>query len=183
MQDLHPDIQGALGGEGFHPRPQADERGAVIPIDPAPLVLVVDDELTPRSIVSRMVRSLGYRVRSCRSGATALAYLQEHPGAVRLVLADLGMPRMDGGELAERAQDLRQGVRVALMAGHHDPHVGDLIAGYADLPFLLKPVTFGDLAELLERLLGTATRAVAPPSVRRSGAARRASGSTGSRVG
>jgi CheY-like chemotaxis protein len=176
MQDLHPDIQGALGGEGFRRQPQADEPGALVPIDAAPLVLVVDDELTPRSIVSRMVRSLGYRVRSCRSGGFALAYLQEHPGAVRLVLADLGMPRMDGGELAERAQDLRQGVRVALMAGRHDPHVGDLLAGYADLPFLLKPVTFGDLAELLERLLGTATRAVAPPSVRRSGAARRASG-------
>ena len=98
-------------------------------IDPVPLVLVVDDELTPRSIVTRMVRSMGYRVQSCRGGASALRYLQEHPGTVRLLLADLGMPRMDGGELAERAQDLGQGLRIALMASHGDPHVGDLVAG------------------------------------------------------
>jgi hypothetical protein len=34
------------------------EEVTVLPLDP--LVLVVDDELTPRSIITRMVRSLGY---------------------------------------------------------------------------------------------------------------------------
>jgi CheY-like chemotaxis protein len=149
----------------------------VLPLDPAPLVLVVDDELTPRSIVARMVRALGYRVRSCHSGTAALRFLQEHPGSVRLVLADLGMPRMDGGELAERAQDLGQRLRIALMASHGDPHVGDLVAGYADLPFLTKPVAFGDLAELLEQLIGLPVPASPPArSIRKSGARRRVSG-------
>lgn len=62
----------------------------VLPLDRDPLVLVVDDELTPRSIVARMVRSLGYRARSCRSGLVALRFLKAHPGEVRLHLADLG---------------------------------------------------------------------------------------------
>ena len=156
---------------------EVGETPGVIPLDPAPLVLVVDDELTPRSIVSRMVRSLGYRVRSCHSGAAALRFLQEHPGAVRLVLADLGMPRMDGGELAERAQDLGQRARIALMASHGDPHVGDLVAGYADLPFLTKPVAFGDLAELIEKLIGPpVTSAPAQRLPRPSGSRRRSSG-------
>ena len=31
----------------------------VFPLEPDPLVLVVDDELTPRAIIARMVRSLG----------------------------------------------------------------------------------------------------------------------------
>jgi CheY-like chemotaxis protein len=153
------------------------DAGTGFAIDPVPLVLVVDDELTPRSIVARMVRSMGYRVQSCQGGAAALRYLQEHPGTVRLLLADLGMPRMDGGELAERAQDLGQRLRIALMASHGDPHVGDLVAGYADLPFLRKPVSFGELAELLQRLVGPPV-AAAPlmPPVRRSGAGRRISG-------
>jgi CheY-like chemotaxis protein len=67
-------------------------------------VLVVDDEVTPRSIVSRMVRAMGYPVRTCRSGRDALHFLAAHPRQARLLLADLGMPRMDGGELAERAR-------------------------------------------------------------------------------
>jgi CheY-like chemotaxis protein len=142
-----------------------------------PLVLVVDDELTPRSIVGRMIRSMGYRVQSCQSGPAALRYLQEHPGTVRLLLADLGMPRMDGGELAERAQDLGHRLWTALMASQHDPHAADLLAGYADLPFLRKPVSFGELAELLQRLIGPPVPVVPPPpSVRRSGAGRRISG-------
>jgi CheY-like chemotaxis protein len=156
---------------------ETGETPGVIPLDPAPLVLVVDDELTCRSIVSRMVRALGYRVRSCHSGAAALRFLQEHPGSVRLVLADLGMPRMDGGELAERARDLGQRLHIALMASHADPHVGDLVAGYADLPFLTKPVAFGDLAELLEHLVGLPVPAApVPRGLRKSGGRRRISG-------
>jgi CheY-like chemotaxis protein len=128
------------------------EDAKLLPLDP--LVLVVDDELTPRSIVARMVRSLGYRARSCQSGLAALRYLKARPGEVRLLLADLGMPRMDGGELAERAKDVDAGLTVALMADTRDPCVRELLSGYGDLPFVPKPVSFDDLAEKLERLLG-----------------------------
>jgi two-component system, cell cycle sensor histidine kinase and response regulator CckA len=133
----------------------------VLPIDP--LVLVVDDELTPRAIVTRMVRSLGYRARSCQSGRGALRYLKSHAGQVQLLLADLGMPRMDGGELTERAKDLDPSLIVVLMAGPTDPHVGDLLSGYGDLPFVPKPVSFSDLAEKLERLLGIPAQPTSPP--------------------
>jgi CheY-like chemotaxis protein len=60
----------------------------VLPLNPGPLVLIVDDELTPRSIVTRMVRSLGYRARSCQSGAAALRFLRAHPREARLLLAE-----------------------------------------------------------------------------------------------
>lgn len=47
-----------------------------------------------------------------------------------------------------------------------DPHLHDLISGYGGLPFLPKPVSFVDLAEKLERLLGIpATPKVSPPSM------------------
>ena len=134
----------------------------VLPLDPDPLVLVVDDELTPRSIVARMVRSLGYRARSCQSGLAALRYLKAHPGEVRLLLADLGMPRMDGGELAERAKDLEPSLIAVLMAVPDDPGLGDLLSGYGDLPFVPKPVSFGDLAEKLERLIGIPAQPTSP---------------------
>jgi CheY-like chemotaxis protein len=134
----------------------------VLPLDPAPLVLVVDDELTPRSIVTRMVRSLGYRTRSCQSGAAALRFLKAHPREVRLLLADLGMPRMDGGELAERAKDLDPSLIAVLMAQPADPDLGNLLSAYRDLPFVPKPVNFGDLAEKLERWLGIPAQPTSP---------------------
>jgi two-component system cell cycle response regulator CpdR len=135
----------------------------VLPLGPGPLVLVVDDEQTPRAIIARMVRSLGYQARSCPSGRTALSFLKAHPREVRLLLADLGMPRMDGGELAERAKDLDPSLWVMLMADPRDPTLDGLLAAYRDLPFLPKPVGFGDLAEKLERLLGIPAGPATPP--------------------
>lgn len=135
----------------------------VFPIEPDPLVLVVDDELTSRAIIARMVRSLGYRARSCQSGLAALRFLKAHPGEVRLLLADIGMPRMDGGELAERAKDLDSSLIAVLMAIPGDPMLGDRLSSHGDLPFVPKPVSFGDLAEKLERLLGIPAQPTSPP--------------------
>jgi DNA-binding NtrC family response regulator len=83
---------------------------------------------------------------------------------------------MDGGELAERARDLYPHLPVVLMAGPTDPHVDELREGYADFPFLVKPVRFGDLAATLERLLGVPPRASDPRSVGRARTRRRSSG-------
>jgi CheY-like chemotaxis protein len=131
-----------------------EEDAEVLALTPGPLVLVVDDELTPRSIIRRMVRALGYPARSCRSGREALRFMETHPQQVRLLMADVGMPRMDGGELAERALDMDPGLRVVLMAGPSDANSADILAGYRDLPFLAKPVTFGELFNRLEELVG-----------------------------
>jgi CheY-like chemotaxis protein len=132
-------------------------------LPPDPLVLMVDDELTSRGVTARMVRSLGYPIRSCQSGRGALHFLESHPGLVHLLLIDLGMPQMDGGELAGRAKHLDPSLLVVLMADPADPHVGDLLSGFGHLPFLPKPVNFSDLAEKLERLLGIPARPTRPP--------------------
>jgi two-component system, cell cycle sensor histidine kinase and response regulator CckA len=137
----------------------------VLPLGFVPLVLVVDDERTPRAIVTRMVRSLGYRALGCENGRAALRYLKTHPGQVRLLLTDVLLPAMDGAELAERAKDLEPSLITALMAPPRDPHVAELLGGYQDLPFVPKPVSFVDLAEKLERLLGIPS---GPPAARRS---------------
>ena len=132
-----------------------DDDATVLPIFTGPLVLVVADDLTHRSIVTRMVRTLGFPVRGCSTSTSALCFLRDHPRDTRLLLADLGLKRMDGGELAERARDLDPELRVLLMAAPGDPHVDDLLAGYHDLPFLSKPVHFGELAIVLADMLGT----------------------------
>src|SRR4051794_41922756 len=52
----------------------------VLPLVPGPLVVVVDDEATPRASITRWVRALGYQARSCPSGTAALRFLTAHPG-------------------------------------------------------------------------------------------------------
>lgn len=121
-------------------------------------VLIVDDEETPRTIACRMVRGLGYQTRTARDGREALRYLQQHPGEVRLLLTDVVMPYMDGGELAERALDLHPRLRVVLMSAYPAGETAELIGGYPELPFLPKPFSTEKLQQVLTPLLGAPAR-------------------------
>ncbi len=123
-----------------------------------PTVLIVDDEETPRSVTCRMVRALGYQPQTARDGREALRYLQQHPGEVRLLLTDVVMPYMDGGELAERALDLHPRLPVVLMSSHPVEDIEELLAGYPELPFLAKPFTTEKLHQVLIPLLGASEK-------------------------
>ena len=127
----------------------------IIPMAPGPLVLVVDDEAAPRTAVTRMLQDLGYHARSCSSGRAALGFLDTHPGEARLLLVDLGMPGMDGGELAERALDLDPSLVVVLMAAPGDAETRELLSGYRDLPLVWKPLVLPELARKIQDLVGT----------------------------
>jgi len=66
-------------------------------------ILVVDDSLTMRKVLSRLLTREGYRVITAKDGMDALQILQEEiPDAVVL---DIEMPRMDGFELARNIRD------------------------------------------------------------------------------
>ena len=137
----------------------------VAPLHPGPLVLVVDDDQPDRIAVTRMVRGLGYQARSCRRGPDALRFIQQHPRVVRVLVADLGMAGMDGGELLERALDADPTLRAILMADLNDPGTAELLHGYRDLPILLKPIRFPDLYGALVALVGPPRHGAAPASV------------------
>jgi CheY-like chemotaxis protein len=147
----------------------SDEGGMI-----GPLVLVVDDEPDALATLCRMVRGLGYRVQACGTGREALGYLETHRQEVRLLLADLAMPQMDGGELVERARDLDPTLRAALLAETGAVEGNELLAGYRDLPVLIKPVGFSELYGRLRELLGPP--AIAPSRQVRSRSSRRPSG-------
>ncbi len=123
-----------------------------------PTVLIVDDEETPRAVTCRMVRALGYQAHSARDGREALRYLQQHPGEIRLLLTDVVMPYMDGGELAERARDLHPRLPIVLMSSHPLENISELLAGYPEIPFLAKPFTTEKLYQMLTPLLGASPR-------------------------
>jgi CheY-like chemotaxis protein len=126
----------------------------IAPLRTGPLILVVDDDQPDRIGATRMVRGLGYPARSFRQGRDVLQFVDRYPQVARVLLADLGMPVMDGGELVERVLDADPTMRAALMADRRDPAAAELLEGYRDLPILEKPLRFADLYEVLTRLAG-----------------------------
>jgi CheY-like chemotaxis protein len=79
-------------------------------------LLVVDDELEIRDMLSRHFRYLGYDVRTAEDGADALAALEANKTDV--VISDILMPNMDGIELLRAIRQQYPMVRVIMITGY-----------------------------------------------------------------
>jgi DNA-binding NtrC family response regulator len=128
-----------------------------------PLVLVVAPDRTHRTIVSRLVQAIGYRVHHCAAAEVAAALIREHTGKVSLLLADGGSLGREGSALVQLAGELDPRLQVALMV-EGDEGPGHCVSGGArDVPRVQKPVNLFELAPLLRRLLGPPDAMPAPP--------------------
>jgi chemotaxis protein histidine kinase CheA/CheY-like chemotaxis protein len=80
--------------------------GAVVDVTPEkvdPLVLIVDDSITVRELLSMTFNKVGYRVEQARDGQEAWEKLRAGLPC-DIVFCDIEMPRMDGLELLSRIQ-------------------------------------------------------------------------------
>jgi len=119
--------------------------------DKAPLVLVVDDSITMRRVLQRLLQREGYRVAVAADGQQALEALRAELPA--LVLSDVEMPRMDGFELLRsiRTSDKLQKLPVVMItsriADKHRDHAKELGAN----EYLGKPYSEDELLKILAR--------------------------------
>ncbi len=68
----------------------------------SPFILIVDDNSTNLSVLSKALKAAGYKVRMAMDGEDALAQLERNSPA--LILLDIEMPKMDGFETCRRLQ-------------------------------------------------------------------------------
>lgn len=116
-------------------------------------ILIVDNERDNVDSLGLLVGIWGHEARVVYSGAEALALEPEFRPDV--LLADLGMPLMNGYELARRVRQLERGGEMLLVAvtgyGHEQHYREARDTGFDHL--LLKPVESAVLRELLAREL------------------------------
>ena len=84
------------------------------------LILVVDDEVAIRSIIQHVLEDLGYTVVTAEHGAQALELFDHIPDEVKLVLLDVNMPVLDGGETAVALRERKPDIPILVMSGIAD---------------------------------------------------------------
>jgi DNA-binding NtrC family response regulator len=114
-------------------------------------ILVVDDEASARSGLSKLLEQEGYQVETAADGALALQAISESPPS--LIVTDLKMPNLDGmGLLAKLGE---QGVAIPVIVttafGEVSVAVQAMRAGAED--YLTKPIDFDALLLSVERTL------------------------------
>ena len=112
-------------------------------------VLIVEDSLIYRRLLSRMLTQWGYIVSEAENGVDALEILSSQP--VSMVISDWEMPEMDGLTLCQTIRNRQFGRYVYIILLTARENAGDVTQGFdagAD-DFLSKPV---EQAELRARL-------------------------------
>ena len=117
-------------------------------------VLVVEDEDGVRAPVRRILVAHGYNVLEASDGAAALDIAERQAGKIDLLLTDVVMPGMNGGELAGRLRRLRTGIRVVFMSGYSAEAVATHGVLSPGSTFLQKPFSVEELLERLRDALG-----------------------------
>jgi PAS domain S-box-containing protein len=115
-------------------------------------VLVVEDDDDVRKYSAEALTHLGYFVLQAQDGDAALRMLETHPGIV-LLFTDIGLPGMNGRQLADEAMRRAPGLKVIFTTGYARNaivHHGVLDSGIYLLP---KPFTIEGLARMVRNVL------------------------------
>jgi PAS domain S-box-containing protein len=102
------------GGAAFRPASAAAmaERSAT-----GETVLVVEDEPVVRAVILEMLDEQGYRTLEAVDGPSGLRILQGNE-EVDLLVTDVGLPGINGRQLADQAREIRPGLKVLFITGY-----------------------------------------------------------------
>ncbi len=118
-------------------------------------ILVVEDEDRVRAITHRMLRSLGYNVILASSGPEAISLARDYKGPIDLILSDMMMPHMSGGETVQHIWKIRPGTKALFISGYAGDNLVEAGLQTLDAPLLNKPYTRQTLSSWIRRVIDT----------------------------
>lgn len=161
-------VESGLGkGSSFHvylptveERPSAGVRAVDAEVSGgSETILVVEDEVLVRDLVTKFLQGQGYRVLSAARGSQAIE-LAQGSARIDLLLSDVILPSLNGRQIYEQLSAGRPELRVLFMSGYTEnliaPH-GVLEEGFH---FVQKPFSLRELAQKIREALDGRARHV-----------------------
>ena len=114
--------------------------------------MVIEDEAAVRLLITEVLADLGYAVVEAASGDAALPILRS-PQRIDLLISDVGLPGMNGRQLADMARALRPGLKVLFVTGYAEQAANrdEFLAD--DMAIVAKPFTIAALALEIRRMI------------------------------
>jgi len=116
-------------------------------------VLLVDDEEVILDVSEKVLKVLGYKVLVARGGAEAIEIFKKHQDSIDLVLLDIIMPHMSGGEVYDRLKEISPDVKVLLSSGYSIDGEASKIMERGCNGFIQKPFDIMQLSQSLRTIL------------------------------
>lgn len=117
-------------------------------------ILFVDDERTVIEGCGGMLNKMGYNVSIARSGKEALEIYKRNSDKIDMVILDMIMPEMSGGETYDRLKEMAPDIKVLLASGHSiKGHATEILKrgckGFIQKPFNMEALSI-KIREILD---------------------------------
>jgi PAS domain S-box-containing protein len=120
--------------------------------DAGETVLVVEDEPVVRDLIVEVLGDLGYRALAAADGPSGLKILQSRE-RIDLVVTDVGLPGLNGRQLADHARETRPKLKVLFITGYAEN--ATLAAGFLEpgMEMITKPFAVEALATKVKAMI------------------------------
>ncbi|MEW5733499.1 MAG: PAS domain S-box protein [Thermodesulfobacteriota bacterium] len=140
----------AARGQAVRKKDQAME---AYPVTGSGVILVVDDEAPVREAQADMLKALGYTVLTAGSGREALSVYTDNKDGIDLVVLDMVMPDLSGGEVFDNLRTLNPEARVLMVSGYSLKETAADLMERGCKGFLQKPYTLEILSHKVNDIL------------------------------
>jgi CheY-like chemotaxis protein len=117
-------------------------------------VLVVEDESVVRGLIVETLFDLGYSAIEAPDGPKGLEILQSRR-RIDLLVTDVGLPGLNGRQIADAGRVLRPGLKVLFMTGYAENAA--MAAGFLEpgMQMITKPFAMEALASKIKDMIGS----------------------------
>jgi CheY-like chemotaxis protein len=142
----------------YLPREMSSAATESVPVPQARLtatgtVLLVEDDMAVRRAARRMLEKVGFNVIEAQDGEEGLSIATGYDGEITVVVTDLMMPRMNGGDFARALSSQRPDSRIVFTSGYTDDSVLRRRLVDTTHAFVQKPFTGDQLVRTITSLL------------------------------
>ena len=116
-------------------------------------ILLVDDEKMILEVGQAMLEKLGYKTLVARNGQAAVKLFQQQVDRIDLVIVDLIMPEMDGGQLFDRIRQMHATIPILLSSGYAINGKATEIIDKGCNGFIQKPFDLSELSQKIRKIM------------------------------
>jgi CheY-like chemotaxis protein len=116
-------------------------------------ILLVDDEKMVLEVGERFLKIMGYHVLTAQEGSEAIEIYKKYREVIDLVLLDIIMPNMKGGEVFDRLKEINPDIKVLLSSGYSIDGEASQILKRGCRAFIQKPFNLQQLSQSIGAIL------------------------------
>jgi len=116
-------------------------------------ILLVDDEEMIAEVGEEVLKKLGYQVLCAKSGIEAIEIYKTNKDRIALVILDMIMPNMGGGETYDQLKEINPGIKALLSTGYSlNGRASEILKRGCD-GFIQKPFNIVELSQKIREVL------------------------------